>query len=90
MNAFVSFDLFMVYKTAKNYEIIYVDTILHTLNLGCRFITLREPYNNQWPKCDIAGLILQIIYTAVFRVKRLNNLTLHVRMFYCLTWQAMV
>jgi hypothetical protein len=29
---------------------------LHTLNLGCSFITLREPCNNQWPRCDIAWL----------------------------------
>ena len=30
--------------------------ILHTLNLGCCFITLREPCNNQRPRCDIAWL----------------------------------
>jgi hypothetical protein len=27
--------------------------ILHTLILGCSFITLREPCNNQRPRCDI-------------------------------------
>ena len=31
-------------------------TILHTLNLGCSFRTLREPCNNQRPRCDIACL----------------------------------
>ena len=30
--------------------------ILYTLNLGCSFITLREPCNNQLPRCDIALL----------------------------------
>ena len=29
---------------------------LHTLSLGCNFITLKEPYNNQRPKFDIAWL----------------------------------
>jgi hypothetical protein len=49
--------------TAKNVEIIHVQCtctcryeILHTLNLGCSFITLREPYNNKRPRCDIAWL----------------------------------
>jgi len=39
-----------MYATAKNYEI---NTrrceILHTLNLGCSFITHREPCNNRRP-----------------------------------------
>jgi len=30
--------------------------ILHTLNIGCSFITLREPCNNQRPRCDSAWL----------------------------------
>ena len=30
--------------------------ILHTLSLGCNFITLKESYNNQRPKFDIAWL----------------------------------
>ena len=30
--------------------------ILHTLNLGCSFIVLRELCNNQRPRCDIAWL----------------------------------
>ena len=29
---------------------------MHTLNLGCSFITLREPFNNQLPRFDIAWL----------------------------------
>ena len=57
-----------MYATAKNYE------ILHTLNLDCSYITLREPCNNQRPRCDIAWLkMLRIIYTMVFRVKTLNS-----------------
>ena len=56
MNALFPFDLFMVYipeckqqlKTMKHrYH------ILHTLNLCYCFITLREPCNNQRPRCDI-------------------------------------
>ena len=30
--------------------------MLHTLNLGCNCITLREPCNNQQTRCDIAWL----------------------------------
>jgi hypothetical protein len=30
--------------------------ILHTLNLGCSFITIREPCNNQRLRCDIEWL----------------------------------
>ena len=30
--------------------------ILHILSLGCNVITLREPCNNQLPRCDIAWL----------------------------------
>jgi len=44
---------------AKNYEIIHAVTrypLLYTLNLGCSNITLREPCNNQLPRCDIAWL----------------------------------
>jgi len=65
--------------TAKNYEIIHAVTrypLLYTLKLGCSNITLREPCNNQLPRCDIDvilhGFMLQIIYTTVFRVKWLN------------------
>jgi len=53
MNAFFSFDLFMIYipectqqlrNNTRRYE------ILHTLYLGW------EPCNNQRPRCDIACL----------------------------------
>jgi len=30
--------------------------MLHTLNMGCSFITLRQECNNQRPRCDIAWL----------------------------------
>ena len=60
MNAFISFDLFMVYLPCKQQQKIWNKThryeILHTLNLGCYFITLKEPCNNQRPRCDIAWL----------------------------------
>ena len=43
--------------TAKNYEIIHADARYCTLlDLGYSFITLREPCNNQRPRCDIAQL----------------------------------
>jgi len=58
MNALFTFDLFMVYipkckqlwNNTRRYE------ILHTLNLGCSFINLRDPCNNQRPRCDNAWL----------------------------------
>ena len=84
-----------MWTTAKNFDIIHVQCtctcryeILHTLNLGCSFITLREPCNKQRPRYDIAWLHvnLQIIYSTVFQVKRLNNLVLHVRLFNRLAW----
>jgi hypothetical protein len=36
------------------------------------------------------GFMLQIIYTTVFRVKRFNNLTLHIRLLNRLTWKTVV
>ena len=37
-----------------NYEMIDAE-ILHNLKPDCSFITLREPCNNQRPRCDIAS-----------------------------------
>ena len=59
MNALLSFDLFMVYipeckkqlRTMKYYKQI---RDIAQLNLGCCFIILREPCNNQRVRCDIA------------------------------------
>ena len=71
MNAFFSFDLSMVYECEQQLRTINNTRryeIGHTLNIGCSFVTLREPCNNQRPRCDIACFILQIIYTTVFRV----------------------
>jgi hypothetical protein len=87
MNAFFSFDLFMVYIPECNQHVrLWNNTcryweILHNLNLGCSFIILRELCNNQWPRCDIAWLHVANLYTTVFWVKCLNNLTLCVRLF---------
>ena len=47
MNALFSFDLFMVYIQECKQQILY------TLNLGCRFIILRDLCNNQRPRSDI-------------------------------------
>jgi hypothetical protein len=54
-----SFDLFMVYIPECKQQLRTMKHryhILHTLNLGYCFITLREPCNNQRPTCDIAWL----------------------------------
>ena len=37
-------------KNTQRYE------ILHTLNMGSSFVTLRQPCNNLGPRCDIAWL----------------------------------
>ena len=86
MNAFFSFDIFMVciqnvsksqelWNNTRRYE------MLHTLNLGCSFITLREPCNNLRPiDVILHGFMSQFIYTTVFWDKRLNNLKLRVRL----------
>ena len=71
MNAFFSFDLFMVFIT---------DTRYYSLSLGCSSISLRELCNNQQPRCDIAWLHATNYLYHVFRIKRLNNLTLRVRL----------
>ena len=64
--------------------------ILHTLNLGCSFITLREPCNNQRPRGDIAWLHATYHSYHDFRVKRLDNLTFRVWLFNGLTLKTMV
>jgi hypothetical protein len=49
-------------------------TKFYCIKLNNYQITLREPCNNQRPRCDIAWLkMLRIIYTMVFRVKTLNS-----------------
>jgi len=61
MKTFFSFDLFMVYiseckqqlKTMKLYT--QIQDIAH-FKSELYFITLREPCNNQQPRCDIAWL----------------------------------
>ena len=46
---------------------------MHTLNLGCSFITLREPCINQRPICDIGWLHVTNHFTTIFLVKWLSN-----------------
>ena len=37
--------------------------------MGCSCITLRQPCNNQRPRCDITWVhVLQIIYTTFFEL----------------------
>ena len=60
MNAFFSL-IFLWFipeykQQLRTIKIIYRYKILHTLFLACSFITLREPCNNQRPRCDIARL----------------------------------
>jgi hypothetical protein len=96
MNAVFSFELITVYvpeckqllRTMKWYT-----QILDIAHFRYRpyVITPREPSNNQRPRCDIAWrFMLQILYTTGFRVKRLINLTLHVRLSNRLTRKTVV
>ena len=58
--------------------------ILHNLNLGFSFITLRESHNNQRPRFDIAWPhLLQIIYTKDFRAKRQSKFIMSFRLSKC-------
>ena len=51
--------------------------MLHTLNLGCNFITLREPCNNQQTRCDIAWLhVTDHLYHGLQTETVKNNITL--------------
>ena len=60
MNAFFSFDLFIVYIPERKQRLRTINTrkheILNTLKRGCSLITLRELCNNQRSRCDIAWL----------------------------------
>jgi hypothetical protein len=70
----------------KNYEIIHADMRYCTLIIWSVVLLLSESsaiINDL--NVILHGFMLQIIYTMVFRVKRLNNLTLHIRLFNCLT-----
>jgi hypothetical protein len=42
--------------TSRSLIIARLSHLYHSLNLGCSFITFREPCNNQRPRCDIAWL----------------------------------
>ena len=50
----------LIYQNLSNSQELWNNTrryeILHSLNLGCSFITLREPCNNQRSICAIAWL----------------------------------
>ena len=64
MNAFFSFDLFMVYIPEWKHQLGTMKytrgfNILHILNLGCGLITLREPCKYQQPRLDVTWLHFQ-------------------------------
>ena len=63
---------------------------MHTLNLGCSFITLRKSCNNQRPRCNIAWLhVTNYLYHGFPELDR-NNLTLRIRLFNRLTRKTVV
>ena len=65
MNAFFSFDLFMVYiNISECKQHLYRYEILHTLNLGCNFMTLRESARINGLDVMLDGFMLQIMYTS--------------------------
>ena len=79
MNAFFSFDLSMVYECEQELRTINNTPryeIGHPLNIGCSFVTLREPCNNQQPRCDITWLHFTNHLYHGFPSKRFKNLTL--------------
>ena len=78
MNAFFSFDFLMVHIPECKQEL-WNNT--WTLNLGCSFITLREP-------CDMASCYKSFYHD--FHVKRLSNLSIHIRLYNCLTEKTVV
>jgi hypothetical protein len=47
--------------------------LLHTLNMGCSFNTLREPCNNQRPRCDIVWLH---VINHLYQFSELNGQTI--------------
>ena len=79
--------LWFIYQNVNNSKELWNNThryeILHTLNLGCSFITLRELCNNQRHRCDIAWLRV----TNHLHGLRVN---LHVLFFNLLTRKTMV
>ena len=60
MHSFPLIVLQFIYQNGSNNQELYNNTrgqeILHTLNRGCSFITRRESFNNQLPRCDSAWL----------------------------------
>jgi hypothetical protein len=94
MHSFSWIFLWFIYQNVSNNLELWNNThsykILHTLNLGCSFITLVEPCNNQQPRCDITWLhVTNHLYHGF---PELNNLTLWFRvwLFNPLTQKTMV
>ena len=63
----------------KNYEIIHVDTRYCTLQIWAILPESRVIIN--YLDVILHDFVLQIIYSTVFRVKRLNIITLRIRLF---------
>ena len=72
MNAVFSFEL---RNNTRRYA------ILHILNIGCSFLPPESRAIINDLDVILHGFMLQITYTTLFQVKRLNNLTLRVRLF---------
>jgi len=89
MHSFPLICLWFIYQNVSNSKELWNNTrryeILHTLNLDCSFITLRERAVINNLDVILYGFMLQIIYTTVFPVERFNNLKLSVRLFNCFT-----
>jgi hypothetical protein len=81
MNAVFSFEL---WNNTRRYE------ILHILNIGCSFLPPESRAIINDLDVILHGFMLQITYTTLFQVKRLNNLTLRVRLFNRLTPKTVV
>jgi hypothetical protein len=63
---------------------------MHTLNLGCSLLLSENCAIINDVDVLLHGFMLHIIYTTIFRAKRLNNFMGHVRLFNRLTRKAMV
>jgi hypothetical protein len=63
---------------------------LRTLNLGCSLLLSENCAIINDVDVLLHGFMLHIIYTTIFRAKRLNNFMGHVRLFNRLTRKAVV
>jgi hypothetical protein len=93
MHSFPVIFLWFIYQNVSNSLELWNNNtrryeIFHTLNLDCSFITLIEPCNDL--DVILHGVMLQTIYTTVFRDKGLDHLTHRFRLFHRLTRKTAV